>query len=67
MERLVLNYMDVMKILDASRSSSYAIIKSIREEYPSSKKLIGARVTIKDFANAYDLVETEIHECIKSG
>jgi predicted DNA-binding transcriptional regulator AlpA len=67
MERLVLIYIDVMKILNVSRSSSYAIIKSIKDEYPSSMKLTGARVTIKDFAHAYDLDQKEIHECIKSG
>ena len=64
MERLVLTQKDIMKILCISRTSSYEIVNNIKAVYPSSNKLIGARVTIKDFANSYDFEISEINACI---
>jgi ABC-type Fe3+-hydroxamate transport system substrate-binding protein len=62
---LILLATDIQKILKYCRTNSYNTIKEIKEEYPASGKLIGSKVRIQDFADAFDYTIEEIEKALK--
>lgn len=62
MKPLILRAADVQKILRASRTESYVVIKELKECYPYSAKLKGSKIRTEDLLNEFNLKIEEIVE-----
>ena len=63
---LILRAIEVQRILSASRTESYQIIREIKDSYPYSNKLKGSKIRTEDLADAYDLNLERIDDVLKS-
>ena len=65
MGTITLRASDIQIILKSSRTESYLIINEIRESYPYSKKLRGAKIRTQDLVSTYDLNLESIANVLK--
>ncbi len=64
MRPIIITREEVQKLLRIGRTKAYRVISDIREDYPTSGKLIGAKVKTLDFSVEFEMDLEEIYKVL---